>query len=168
MAEDFDTIEEGETVLMEEPSETDLESSAPDGDEIRETDIVFECPHCTKSLAIDYRGAGLTILCSDCGQQVQVPIPEGMEISDLDVSEAEQERIILQLRKALTEVHEKLEQITTENNDLRNRRDILDKMHTRDLGKFELIQRELDNVRRAVDQLNSSIKYIADNLRSTS
>lgn len=29
--------------------------------EIRDTDIVFDCPHCGHNLAIDYRGAGLQI-----------------------------------------------------------------------------------------------------------
>ena len=32
--------------------------------EIRDTDIVFDCPHCGKNLVIDYRGAGLQINCS--------------------------------------------------------------------------------------------------------
>ena len=43
--------------------------------EIRDTDIVFDCPHCGKSLVIDYRGAGLQINCSECGESVLVPIP---------------------------------------------------------------------------------------------
>ena len=29
-----------------------------DNDEVRVTDIVFDCPHCRHNLAIDYRGAG--------------------------------------------------------------------------------------------------------------
>ena len=40
-----------------------------DGAEIRDTDIVFDCPHCGKSLVIDYRGAGLQINCSECGSR---------------------------------------------------------------------------------------------------
>ena len=39
------------------------------------SDIVFECTACTKSLAIDRRGAGLIVTCPDCGQKVQVPGP---------------------------------------------------------------------------------------------
>ena len=57
--------------------------------EIRDTDIVFDCPHCGKNLVIDYRGAGLQIECSDCGEPVLVPIPDGMDISDLDIDEGE-------------------------------------------------------------------------------
>ena len=58
-----------------------------DAAEIRDTDIVFDCPHCGKSLVIDYRGAGLQINCSECGESVLVPIPDGMELTDLDPGE---------------------------------------------------------------------------------
>lgn len=57
--------------------------------EIRDTDIVFDCPHCGKNLVIDYRGAGLQIECSECGKSVLVPIPEGMELTDLDMDPGE-------------------------------------------------------------------------------
>ena len=57
--------------------------------DIRDTDIVFDCPHCGKNLVIDYRGAGLQIDCSECGKSVLVPIPEGMELSDLDLEPGE-------------------------------------------------------------------------------
>lgn len=57
--------------------------------EIRDTDIVFDCPYCGKNLAIDYRGAGLQIDCTECGKSVLVPIPEGMEIGDLDLDAGE-------------------------------------------------------------------------------
>ena len=57
--------------------------------EIRDTDIVFDCPHCGKNLVIDYRGAGLQINCTDCGASVLVPIPDGMELADLDLDPGE-------------------------------------------------------------------------------
>ena len=60
-----------------------------DAAEIRDTDIVFDCPHCGKSLVIDYRGAGLQINCSECGESVLVPIPDGMELTDLDLDSGE-------------------------------------------------------------------------------
>ena len=72
-----------------------------DSGEIKDTDIIFDCPNCGKSLAIDYRGAGLTIPCSDCGTYVEVPIPEGMEVSDIDSTDEQQENRILNLRKSL-------------------------------------------------------------------
>ena len=59
------------------------------GGAIRDTDIVFDCPHCGKSLVIDYRGAGLQINCSECGEPALVPIPDGMELNDLDLDSGE-------------------------------------------------------------------------------
>ena len=52
-------------------------------------DIVFDCPHCGHNLCIDYRGAGLQITCSECGEAVLVPIPDGMKIDDLDLDPGE-------------------------------------------------------------------------------
>ena len=57
--------------------------------EIRDTDIVFDCPICGKNLVIDYRGAGLQINCSQCGESVLVPIPDGMQLTDLDLDPGE-------------------------------------------------------------------------------
>lgn len=65
------------------------ENAASDAVEIRDTDIVFDCPHCGKNLVIDYRGAGLQINCSECGASVLVPIPDGMQLSDLDLDSGE-------------------------------------------------------------------------------
>ncbi|MCR5413384.1 MAG: hypothetical protein K6F50_01485 [Kiritimatiellae bacterium] len=66
-----------------------LETQSAEGAEIRDTDIVFDCPHCGKSLVIDYRGAGLQIDCSTCGESVLVPIPDGMQLTDLDLDAGE-------------------------------------------------------------------------------
>ena len=65
------------------------ENQSAEGVEIRETDIVFDCPRCGKSLVIDYRGAGLEINCSQCGASVLVPIPDGMQLTDLDLDPGE-------------------------------------------------------------------------------
>ena len=70
---------------MSDPNDT-ADSRELDPDEIPETDIVFECPHCGKSLSIDPRGAGLVIRCTQCQQPVTVPIPEGMAIEDFDAT----------------------------------------------------------------------------------
>lgn len=71
------------------------------GDDIRPTDIVFDCPHCKHNLAIDYRGAGLQITCVECGKPVLVPIPDGMKIDDLDLSAGELLTQLFQTRRML-------------------------------------------------------------------
>jgi len=98
--------------------------------EIKDTDIVFDCPYCSKSLAIDYRGAGLTIKCSDCGSEVQVPIPDGMELGDIDSSDEEQELRIMNLRRSLSAAEYRIQQLETEVQGLRDRRDSLEKTRT--------------------------------------
>lgn len=75
---------------MEEELEVEMpETQNAEEAEIRDTDIVFDCPHCGKNLVIDYRGAGLQINCSECGESVLVPIPDGMELNDLDLDPGE-------------------------------------------------------------------------------
>ena len=65
-----------------------VDSDAGDA-QINDTDIVIDCPHCGHNLCIDYRGAGLQINCSECGEAVLVPIPDGMKIDDLDLDPGE-------------------------------------------------------------------------------
>ncbi|MBR4354566.1 MAG: hypothetical protein IKP97_04625 [Kiritimatiellae bacterium] len=90
--------------------EIDREVEAPEA-EIRDTDIVFDCPQCGKSLVIDYRGAGLTINCSDCGTPVLVPIPDGMDIKDLDLDSGEILKQLFATRKNYQKVEVQLQQL---------------------------------------------------------
>ena len=77
--------------------------------EIRDTDIVFDCPHCGKNLVIDYRGAGLQINCSECGEAVLVPIPEGMDIGDLDLDPGEILKQLFATRRNYQKAEQKVE-----------------------------------------------------------
>ena len=89
MADERQESEEAEVSIRAEVDEAD----------IRDTDIVFDCPHCGKNLVIDYRGAGLQINCSQCGERVLVPIPEGMELHDLDLDAGEVLKQLFATRK---------------------------------------------------------------------
>ena len=77
--------------MADEDKKNEAEVREGEGEEveIRDTDIVFDCPYCGKNLAIDYRGAGLQINCSECGKEVLVPIPDGMQLTDLDLDPGE-------------------------------------------------------------------------------
>lgn len=79
-----------------------------DQDEIPESDIQFDCPHCGKHLSIDPRGAGLVIVCPDCEKHVSVPIPEGLDIEDLD---ATPEELSFRLRTSKTTITKLQQQI---------------------------------------------------------
>lgn len=52
----------------------------PAAGDITEQDVVFECPECGKSLAMDRRGAGLTIACPGCQTLVRVPVPQDVKL----------------------------------------------------------------------------------------
>ena len=75
--------------------------NSENGTIIRDTDIVFDCPHCGHNLAIDYRGAGLQINCVQCGESVLVPIPDGMKIDDLDIEPGEILKQLFKTRRDL-------------------------------------------------------------------
>ncbi len=134
----------------------------PDADiEIKETDIIFDCPHCAKSLAIDYRGAGLTIKCSDCGGDVQVPIPDGMELDDLDRPLEDQEVRIIQLRRSLQNAQDRIAELERAVEELMERRDALERdrsVQTLKMGevleKVGVIETALKDVSKAVDAVS--------------
>jgi predicted nucleic acid-binding Zn-ribbon protein len=133
--------------------------------EIKETDIVFDCPHCGKSLAIDYRGAGLMIPCTDCGKNVQVPIPDGMELTDIDSSEEEKEIRILNLRRSLAASEMRIKQLEAEVEALTTRRDQLEKARAENMFRFGVIiektsaiQKSLEDIAVALHQISESAK----------
>lgn len=98
---------EGEDVLVS----ADVQSEESEGDEIRPTDIVFDCPHCGHNHAIDYRGAGLQINCVACGEAALVPIPDGMKIDDLDLSPGELLTQLFQTRRMLVKSEQRITEL---------------------------------------------------------
>lgn len=61
--------------------------------ELQPGDIVFECPQCGKSLAIDPRAAGFVVRCPDCQTEIQVPatLSESTEETEVLVTAASTE-----------------------------------------------------------------------------
>ena len=55
---------------------SDETQKLPELADIREGDILFDCPYCGKNMAIEAAGAGLMVPCANCGKPVQVPIPD--------------------------------------------------------------------------------------------
>lgn len=79
-----------------------------DQDEIPESDIQFDCPHCGKHLSIDPRGAGLVIVCPDCEKHVSVPIPEGLDIEDIDATPEELSFRLMTSRTTITKLQQQI------------------------------------------------------------
>jgi ribosomal protein S27E len=132
--EDFNIIHSNLNTAFKESLMADTENIVEknaDETEIRDTDIIFDCPRCKKNLVIDYRAAGLEIKCSECGESILVPIPDGMLLSDLDLDKGEilkqlfatrrnyqkAEQKVNALRACLTQLQETLavmQQVTAE------------------------------------------------------
>ncbi len=96
--------------------------------EIRDTDIVFDCPHCGHNLAIDYRGAGLQITCVNCGENVLVPIPDGMKIDDLDIEPGEILKQLFAARRHMKDAELRIAQLQDDLEKMTIRRDALQAM----------------------------------------
>jgi transcription elongation factor Elf1 len=133
-----------------------------DTTEIKETDIVFECPHCGKSLAIDYRGAGLTIPCTDCGKIVQVPIPDGMQIADIDSTVEQQESMIMNLRKSLYSAEKKIDNLTKEIDELKTKHESIDKIRSESKAQFSSVMERITTIQKAVDDIHKAVHKIAE------
>lgn len=125
MLEDTDVIEDDAAHAAEDDWTAEAESAEDGGTEIRDTDIVFDCPHCGHNLAIDYRGAGLQISCVNCGENVLVPIPDGMKIDDLDIEPGEILKQLFKTRRDLqkqearvAELEEQVRQMVERNSTL--------------------------------------------------
>ena len=124
MAETDENNEELETTAAAEAADAEVaadEEFAADADAdedggtlIRDTDIVFDCPHCGHNLAIDYRGAGLQIECVNCGESVLVPIPDGMKIDDLDIEPGEILKQLFAARRNLQRAEARIEELELE------------------------------------------------------
>ena len=116
---------------MNEEDNKELESASTGfgddetGTEIRDTDIVFDCPHCGHNLAIDYRGAGLQIECVNCGESVLVPIPDGMKIDDLDIEPGEILKQLFATRRNLQRAEKRVEALEEELRQMTAQRDCL-------------------------------------------
>jgi predicted nucleic acid-binding Zn-ribbon protein len=137
-----------------------------DTSEIKDTDIIFDCPYCGKSLAIDYRGAGLVIPCTDCGKPVEVPIPDGMQISDIDNTAEEQEMQILNLRRSLAMAEARIDNLENELRDIAARRDELEKGRTDSVFRIGSLAEKVDNLELSLKEAAQSLETIAGVVRS--
>lgn len=131
-------------------------------DEIQSTDIIFDCGQCGKSLAIDYRGAGLVTQCTECGGSVTIPIPEGMELADLDQTPEEQQIQIIHLRRALNGAESRVRELENIVSGLKERRSVLERSRAEGLHRFAEIRAACEHVQRTQVELSSAIGRILD------
>lgn len=119
-------------------------------------DIVFDCPHCNKSLSIDPRGAGLMVVCPDCEQQVQVP---GMPLAERNQAAAPTPPPgSADCAEALAAAQAKIEQLAESLEETRERRRYLEKMRADNMASYELIRKDLVTIQNALDRIVAVIQ----------
>ena len=129
-------------------------------DDIRPTDIVFNCPHCGHGLCIDCRGAGLLTNCTECSKEVLVPIPEGMSVEDLDLTRDQTLGQLFYTRRALARAEQRIAELEEVMNSLKERRSAMEKArmttlhHCADLsGLCQSVQRSQTEVAAALTRM---------------
>lgn len=128
--------------------------------EVREGDILFDCPYCGKNMAIESAGAGLMVPCASCGRAVQVPIPDpGTPESPVAArsrssasGEDDPQTTIRQLDAALAMANETIDRLLAEKEALQERRAFLEQLRTTNAARFEQIAAELSTVQDALDR----------------
>lgn len=136
------------------------QTQAMDMTEIREGDILFDCPHCGKNMAIEAAGAGLMVPCASCGKSVQVPIPDAATPESpvaaapraaADETEDPQ-AVIRQLDAALAMANQQVDRLMAEKEALQERRAFLEQLRVVNQTRFEQIAQELATVQDALDR----------------
>jgi hypothetical protein len=118
-----------------------------------ENDIVFDCPYCGKSLAIDRRGAGLMIRCPECQQSVQVPGVLNIERQVDEEPSKAQMADPAALSVALESSQKKIERLVASLEEVRERRRYLEKVRSENMARFELISKDLVTIQNAMDRI---------------
>ena len=138
--------------------------------ELNNTDILFECEYCGKSLTIDYRGAGLSIQCPDCHKEIQVPIPEGIDLADIDQGlentqahrNAMAETVTISEKTDATESTEQIRTLMTELEELRFRTRYLEKEHSRRAEWLKSINKQLVTIRTALSEIDDIFNNLTE------
>ena len=131
-----------------------------DTTEVREGDILFDCPYCGKNLAIEAAGAGLMVPCVGCGKPVQVPIPDAATpeapvaaVPRPEIVEGgDPQDTIQQLDEALAMANQQIDRLMAEKEALQERRSFLELVRTSNAERLDRIAAELASVQDALDR----------------
>jgi transcription elongation factor Elf1 len=121
-----------------------------DAAQFTDNDIIFECPFCNKSMAIDKRGMGLTINCPQCDGLVRVPTYSENTEGDPHSLEMPVEG----LADALDESRDEIEDLHRKILELEALRDSLEEQSSIQEEKLSLLRREFSTIQAALDQVS--------------
>ena len=125
------------------------------------SDILFECGQCGKSLAIDCRGAGLNIRCPQCDSELEVPIPDGFDLAELDkaisdsaVADKEESASAPDSDSAaVSSAAEQINKLKAELDAIRAQGQSLPPQNADLLQAIKTVSEQIDELRKALDQL---------------
>jgi hypothetical protein len=129
-------------------------------------DILFECGQCGKSLSINCRGAGLNIHCPQCNSELEVPIPEGFDLAELDKEISTEAEVDDDLKATMpapdTEAvspdeREQINKLQLELEALGAQRRYLEQQHAHMLKTIKALTREVGEFHKALDDFTSML-----------
>jgi len=127
-----------------------MSDPAASTDEFTEDDIIFECPFCSKSMAIDKRGMGLTINCPQCNGLVRVPTISEDTTQTPDAVNMPVEG----LADALDESRDEIQELRDQLKDLEALREKLESHSARQEKKLAELRKEFGFIQSALDQIS--------------
>ena len=134
-----------------------MERNDASAQDLNPHDIVFECPVCGKSMAIDPQGAGLVVSCPGCSSDIQVPTPEFQESPPPEAGGEGSEQIRMLLH-SLSKSQSKVQSATESLDETNRRRVYLERMRADHLSRFEKIAEELALIQNAIDRVVTLIE----------
>ncbi len=147
----FDDEKEPDTTPVAEQDDDEVDV------DITPSDIVFECFNCGHVIVIDYRGAGLMVRCPECNEAVEVPIPGGMNVSDLDKSPEELFGLVLQARRSLGKAEQRVAELEATVASLIERRTSLERSRAAMLRKNAELSVSCQNLLRLLGEATTTI-----------
>ena len=127
-------------------------SNEPKGS-ISDRDVVFECPSCTKSLAIDRRGAGLTIACPQCNEPVRVPMPPDEFVQHPETDHTEEFADATELLAGLSDSQVKVQELTDNLNALRKQHQDMETQQNVSKKTIAKLRQEFSSIQSALDNI---------------
>jgi len=134
--------------------------------DITPSDIVFECPNCGHVIVIDYRGAGLMVSCPECNNAVEVPIPGGMNVSDLDKSPEELFGLVLQARRSLGKAEQRVAELEAVISSLNERRTSLEQTRATMMRKLSELTTACNHLQRQLGEAAVTVTRMASIIAS--
>jgi predicted nucleic acid-binding Zn-ribbon protein len=133
-----------------------MSDNTPPLSDITEQDVVFECPHCGKSLAIDRRGSGLTIACPGCQTQVRVPVPHDVKLRQAVqtlASLAGGEASVEELTDALKLSESRVLELASNLSELTAQRRELEKLRRDQAERIARLRKEFTAIQESLDRI---------------